>query len=92
MTSTLLEGKRHAHYGALKLRVAACAATLALRGKGFEGRVQPATFTVPLGPVVPAAAILISVALIAGATRPQLLGGAAALGAGAALYWLNRGR
>jgi amino acid transporter len=70
----------------------ACAATLALRGKRFEGRVQPATFTVPFGPTVPVAAILISVALIAGATRPQLLGGAAALVAGAALYWLNRGR
>jgi amino acid transporter len=70
----------------------ACAATLALRGKRFEGRVQPATFTVPLGPVVPVAAILISIALIAGATKPQLLGGAAALVAGAALYFLNRGR
>jgi len=69
----------------------ACAATLALRRKRFEGQVEPATFTVPFGPVVPVAAILISVALIAGATRPQLLGGAAALVAGAALYWLNRG-
>ena len=67
----------------------ACAATLALRQKQFEGRVQPSTFTVPFGPVVPLVAILISVALIAGATRPQLLGGAAALVVGAALYWLN---
>lgn len=70
----------------------ACAATLALRRKRFEGRVQPATFTVPLGPVVPVGAILISVALLAGATRVQLLGGAAALVAGAGLYWLNRRR
>jgi amino acid transporter len=70
----------------------ACAATLALRRKRFEGRVQPATFTVPFGPLVPVAAILISIALIAGATRPQFLGGAAALVAGAGLYWLNRGR
>jgi amino acid transporter len=67
----------------------ACAATLALRRKSFEGRVQPATFIVPLGPIVPAVAILISVALIAGATRPQLLGGAAALVAGALLYGLS---
>lgn len=67
----------------------ACAATLALRQKRFEGQVQPATFTIPLGPVVPLAAILVSVALLAGATRAQLLGGAAALVAGAALYWLN---
>ncbi len=70
----------------------ACAATLALRRKRFAGRVQGATFTVPFGPIVPLAAILISLALIAGATRPQLLGGAGALAAGAALYWLNRGR
>jgi amino acid transporter len=68
----------------------ACAATLALRQKRFESRVQRATFTVPLGPVVPVAAILISIALLAGATRAQLLGGGAALVAGAALYWLNR--
>jgi amino acid transporter len=68
----------------------ACAATLALRQKRFEGAVQPATFVVPFGPVVPLASILISLALIAGATRVQLLGGAAALAAGAALYWLNR--
>lgn len=70
----------------------ACAATLALRQKRFENIVQPATFTVPLGPVVPAAAILISLALIAGATKAQLLGGAAALVVGAALYWPNRKR
>jgi amino acid transporter len=67
----------------------ACAATLALRQKRFEGQVQPSTFTVPLGPLVPLVAILVSVALLAGATRAQLLGGAAALVAGAALYWLN---
>ncbi|HJS72740.1 MAG TPA: APC family permease, partial [Vicinamibacteria bacterium] len=67
-----------------------CAATLALRKERFASRVQPATFTVPLGSVVPVAAILISVALIAGATRAQLLGGAAALLVGAVLYWANR--
>lgn len=70
----------------------ACASTLALRHKRFEGRVEPATFTVPLGPVVPAIAILVSVALLAGATKAQLLGGAAALVAGAVLFWMNRGR
>jgi amino acid transporter len=67
-----------------------CGATLVLRQRSFEGKVQPATFTAPLGPVVPAAAILISVALIAGATRQQLLGGGAALAAGAVLYHLGR--
>jgi amino acid transporter len=69
-----------------------CAATLALRKERFESHVQPATFTVPLGPAVPIAAILISLALIAGATRAQLLGGAGALLVGAALYWANRER
>jgi amino acid transporter len=69
-----------------------CAATLKLRTKSFKGRVQPATFIVPLGPVVPWFAIAVSVALVAGATRPQLLGGSAALLAGAALYGLNRRR
>ena len=69
-----------------------CAATLALRRERFESHVQPATFTVPFGPVVPVAAILISIALIAGATRVQLLGGAAALLVGALLYWANRER
>jgi amino acid transporter len=67
----------------------ACAATLALRGDRFQGNVEPATFTVPLGPVVPVVAIGISLALIAGATRVQLLGGAAALVAGALLFRLT---
>jgi amino acid transporter len=67
-----------------------CAATLALRKESFASTVQPATFVVPLGSIVPLAAILISVALIAGATRAQLLGGASALVVGAVLYWVNR--
>ena len=70
----------------------ACAATLALRQTRFEGKVQPATFTVPFGPVVPTLAILLSIALIAGASRSQLFGGALALAAGAVLYWMNRRR
>jgi amino acid transporter len=67
----------------------ACAATLVLRRPRFEGTVRPATFRIPLGPVVPAAAIVTSVGILAGATRAQLLGGAAALGAGAALFAVN---
>jgi basic amino acid/polyamine antiporter, APA family len=62
------------------------AATLKLRSPRFAGRVKPATFVAPLGPVVPAIAILVSVAIAAGATRAQLLGGSAALAAGAALF------
>jgi basic amino acid/polyamine antiporter, APA family len=67
----------------------ACAATLVLRQPGYADRVEPATFVTPLGPVVPVLAVLISVGIIAGASRPQLIGGALALLAGAVLYLLN---
>jgi APA family basic amino acid/polyamine antiporter len=63
----------------------ACAATLRLRASG--GR---ATFTAPFGPVVPIIAIAVSMAVVAGASRQQLLGGIAALGAGAVLFAVNR--
>jgi len=62
------------------------AATLRLRSPRFADAVKPATFVAPLGPVVPAIAILVSVAIAAGATREQFLGGFAALGAGAAMF------
>ena len=67
----------------------ACASTLRLRAPAFAGRVKPATFVAPWGPVVPILAIGVSMAVVAGATRPQLLGGLAALGAGAALFAAN---
>ncbi len=67
----------------------ACAATLRLRHPRFRGRVMPATFVIPLGPVVPVAAIAISLVILAGATREQLFGGTAALAAGAALFVVN---
>jgi len=38
---------------------------------------------------VPIVAIAVSMAVVAGATRPQLLGGLAALAAGAALFAVN---
>jgi APA family basic amino acid/polyamine antiporter len=62
------------------------AATLTLRSPRFADGVKPATFVAPLGPVVPAIAILVSVAIAAGATREQFLGGFTALAAGAALF------
>jgi hypothetical protein len=52
-------------------------------------KVKPATFVAPLGPVVPIVAIVASLAVVAGATRQQLLGGAAALAAGAVLFALQ---
>ncbi|HET9467967.1 MAG TPA: APC family permease [Vicinamibacterales bacterium] len=67
----------------------ACAATLRLRSARFAGTVQPATFVIPLGPVVPVLAIAVSLLILAGATRDQLLGGAVGLAAGAVLFALN---
>lgn len=66
-----------------------CAATLALRSPRYAGLVQPATYVVPLGPIVPAAAIAISMTILAGATRTQLVGGLWALAAGAAFFFVN---
>ena len=67
----------------------ACAATLRLRQPRFERIVRPATFVIPLGPVVPVLAIAVSLGILAGATRAQLLGGAGGLAAGAVLFLLN---
>jgi basic amino acid/polyamine antiporter, APA family len=67
----------------------ACAATLRLRSRRFEKSVRPATFVIPLGPTVPLLAIAVSLLILAGATRAQLLGGAAGLAAGAALFFAN---
>jgi amino acid transporter len=70
----------------LVVYVATCASTLRLRSPQFEGRLAPALFTVPLGPLVPAAAIVIALAILAGASTLQLLSGFGALAAGALLY------
>jgi zinc transporter ZupT len=51
--------------------------------------VKPATFTAPLGSAVPIVAIAVSAAVVAGATREQLLGGLAALAAGALLFGVH---
>jgi amino acid transporter len=62
------------------------AATLRLRSPQFATVVKPATFVAPLGPLVPALAMIVSLAIVAGATREQLLGGGAALIVGALLF------
>jgi APA family basic amino acid/polyamine antiporter len=66
--------------------VATCASTLRLRGRRFEGVINPAVFSAPFGPVIPLAAIVIALAILAGATPLQLTAGTGALGAGAVLY------
>jgi amino acid transporter len=57
-----------------------CASVLALRRQGR------APFTIPLGPVIPVLALVISVAILYGANRGQLQTGAYALAIGAVLY------
>jgi APA family basic amino acid/polyamine antiporter len=70
----------------LVIYLSTCLATLWLRRhEGLPG-VAAATFTAPLGPVVPLAASAISLGILAGATSQQLLAGVAALAAGAGLY------
>ncbi len=77
----------------LLVYLATCASTLRLRSAHFSGRVNPPTFVVPLGPVIPVAAIIVSLTILAGARRDQLLAGALALGVGAVLYVIAvRGR
>ena len=69
--------------------ISVSAATLVLRSPKFKGRVSPASFVVPFGPTLPLIALLVSLAIVAGASAPQLIAGGAALAAGAALFWLT---
>jgi len=70
----------------LVLYVGTCASAVRLRGRRFQEIVKPATFVVPFGPIVPLAAIVIALAVLAGATAVQLRNGVLALVAGAVLY------
>ena len=70
----------------LVVYVATCAAALRLRSPRFAGEVAAAKMTVPFGPVIPILAILIALAILAGATPQQLRAGAYALAAGAVLF------
>ena len=67
-----------------------CAATIRLRNPRFAATVPPAVFTVPFGPLIPALAIVIGLAILAGASPQQRRAGAFALLAGAALYVVAR--
>ena len=72
----------------LLVYVATCASTLRLRDPRFATAVKPAAFRVPLGPVIPLAAIVIALAILAGATRDQIIAGSVALLVGAVLYYV----
>jgi APA family basic amino acid/polyamine antiporter len=82
----------------LLVYVMSCAALLRLRSPRFGDQVRPvevngvvvnpASFRVPGGPVIPGVAILIAMAILFGATPQQLQSGAWALAAGAILYFI----
>jgi hypothetical protein len=68
----------------LVVYVGTCASVLALRRGGR------APFTIALGPVIPCLAILISLAILYGATPAQRVAGGIGLGLGAILFGLAR--
>ena len=68
--------------------VGTCAAALRLRSPRFAGTVPEPTLRVPLGPVIPVAAILIALAILFGATPQQLRAGLIALAVGAVLFMI----
>lgn len=72
----------------LVIYLSTCIATVSLRRASQAGRVAPATFTVPFGPVIPVVASIVTLSILAGATAQQLLSGVAALAVGAVLYAL----
>jgi amino acid transporter len=63
-------------------------ATLTLR----KPQCPAAAFMLPFGATIPVAATAVSLAMLAGATREQVIAGAAALAAGALLYACNTAR
>ena len=70
----------------LVVYVATCAAALRLRSARYAGTVPEPTMRLPLGPVIPATAIVIALTILFGASPAQLMAGALALAAGAALF------
>ena len=70
----------------LLVYVGTCASMLRLRSPRFTSVVKPPIFVVPFGPVVPVAAIVIAMTILAGATPVQLRNGAVALLVGAVLF------
>jgi amino acid transporter len=70
----------------LVVYVATCAAALRLRAAAFHGVVAEPTMRLPLGPVIPLAAIAIALTILFGASGAQLRAGGYALAAGAVLF------
>jgi APA family basic amino acid/polyamine antiporter len=74
----------------LVMYLAVCAATLTLRRRTPDAEMRAAEFTVPLGPVIPIAASLVALSILAGANSQQRLAGITALAFGALLYVIAR--
>jgi basic amino acid/polyamine antiporter, APA family len=72
----------------LVMYLAVCSATLVLRRRAPSAEMSAAQFTAPLGPIVPVLASVVALGILAGATPQQLLSGAAALVAGAVLFFI----
>jgi len=70
----------------LVLYVGTCASTLRLRSHDFQRTINPPGFVIPFGPLVPLAALVIALTVLAGASAVQLRNGGLALLAGAILY------
>jgi basic amino acid/polyamine antiporter, APA family len=69
--------------------VMTCASQVRLRSPQFAGSVQPASFVLPGGPIIPALAIFIAVMiLVFAATTERLIGGSVLIGVGAILFFI----
>jgi len=66
--------------------VSTTGATLVFRRERLPNSVGPALFVAPFGPVIPVTACVVSMAMIAAASRAQILAGAMALAGGALLF------
>ncbi len=75
----------------LLVYVATCASQVRLRSAAFAGKVQPAKFILPGGPLIPSLAIAISMMILVFATTRQLVAGGVALAVGAVLFLIATG-
>jgi len=76
----------------LVVYLATAASAVRLRNRSFSNRVDAPRFLLPFGPFVPSVAMLVTLAILAGASVAQLAAGAAALAAGALLFFASAPR
>jgi amino acid transporter len=69
-----------------------CTATLRLRNHRFDDLVRPATFVTPFGSLVPVLATILSLGILVGASRQQIVAGVLALVGGAGLFFAATAR